>query len=145
MTTAFSSIVAAVIATLNAAPAVCEVVYRARVAPVPETTQLAVNVQFEGSTPQHGAIRGAPIDWQSRISVECYAKAFDDNGDIAVDALLQAVYERIAADTTLAGLVDDIQPVALDAENSAEGMKTGWVKLSYIAIHRTTNASLEAE
>jgi hypothetical protein len=145
MTTAFSKVVAAVIASLSTAPAVCDAVniYRARTREMPEQVDQAVSVQFEGSIPDNGAIAGAPVDWSSKVTVDCFGRSMKDSGDIAVDPLFQAVYERLAQDSTLGGLVGNLSVAGIEAENSAEGKKTGWVRLTYIAEHRTSNLSLE--
>lgn len=143
MNTAFSNVVAAVIAALQAEPPVCTTLYRARTRDVPEQTDEAVNVQFEAAMPQMGSIQGAPIDWVSRVSVECYVRSKRDSGDIAVDPLFKKVYERIGQDSTLGGLVDDIAIQSIEAENSAEGTKTGWVRLMYMVQHRTSNQTLD--
>lgn len=143
MTTAFSKVVAAVMATLASTPAVCSTIYRARPNDLPEQDEEAVNVFFERALPQPGAISGSPIDWASKINVECYARSVRDTGDVAVDPLVEAVYERLASNPTLGGVVDDLVINAIEAENTAEGKKTGWVRLTYVAHHRTSNHSLD--
>lgn len=143
MTTAFSKVTAAIVAALQAAPAVSAQIYRARDRSVPENCADAVNVQFEGSEPNRGAINGAPVDWISRIAVDCYARSRTLEGDEAVDELLQSVYERLAANPTLGGVVDDIGEPDIVADYDSLGQKTGWVRLTYPILHRTTGGSLE--
>lgn len=143
MTTAFSKVVSAVIAVLGSSPAVCTTIYRARPDDMPDQVETAVNVFFDRALPQTGAIAGAPIDWISKINVECYARSLRDSGDVAVDPLLEAVYERLARNPTLGGAVDDLVINGIEAENTAEARKTGWVRLTYIAQHRTSNDSLD--
>lgn len=142
MNTAFAQIVSAVIGALKADPPVCNLVDRARATVVPDQTDKAVSVQWEQSLPQQGTICGAPLDWQTRITVECLARSVKDPGDLAVDSLIFSVVERLALDTTLSGLIADLRIVGLEAENTNEGKKTGWVRLTYIAEHRTNNGSL---
>lgn len=142
MSTSFAQIVGAMIAVLQAAPAVCPVIDRARSTVVPEQADKAVSIQWEGAQPERETISGAPIDWQSRITVEVFARSVQQSGDLAVDPLLGAVADRLAQDTTLGGLVGDLRIAGLEAENTAEGKKTGWVRLTYIADHRTTNSTL---
>jgi hypothetical protein len=143
VSTAFAQIVGAVLAALQAAPAVCETVYRARPNLVPEQVEQAVNVQWEQALASPGTIFGAPIDWDTKVTVECYARALRDSGDLAVDPLLEAVYARLAQNRTLGGLVADLNIIGIEAENSAEGKKTGWVRLTYVAQHTTSNDTLE--
>lgn len=142
MSTVFSQIVTAVIEALKAAPAVCNLIDRARSTAIPEQVEKAVSVQWENALPESDAIAGAPIDWKTRITIECYARSVKDPGDLAVDGLLAAVTERLGQDTTLGGLVGDLRIAGLEAENTAEGKKTGWVRLTYIADHRTQNGIL---
>jgi hypothetical protein len=145
VTTAFSKIVGAVIDALQADPPVCPAVYRARREAIPDALEQAVSVQWDQASAQPAAIFGAPIDWATRLSVECYARTSvtDSSGDAAVDPLLQAVFERLAQDPTLGGLVQDLNVVGLEAENSAEGKKTGWVRITYLVQHQTSNSTLE--
>lgn len=143
MTTAFTKVVSAAIAVLQAAPPVCETIYRARPNAIPESLDQVVSVQWDRTTAQPRVIFGAPIDWSTRLNVECYARSVRDSGDIAVDPLLEAVYERLAADPTLGGLVDDLIIVGIEAENTSEGKKTGWVRLTYEVVHQTQHGTLE--
>ena len=142
MSTVFSQVVGAVLAALQASPPVCEAIHRARTNVMPDDEREAVSVQWEQSQPQPGTIAGAPIDWSTRLTVECYARSVEESGDVAVDPLLQRVYERLAADPSLGGTVTDLQFMGVEAENTAEGKKTGWVRLVYVADHRTYNGIL---
>lgn len=142
MSTAFSKVVSAVMAALASEPAVCRAVYRARATAIPDQDDEAVSVQWDQGLPRAGVIARAPIDWQTRISVDCYARSTRESGDVAVDPLLEKVYERLAMDPTLGGMVDDLVIAGIEAENTAEGKKTGWVRLTYVAEHRTENSLL---
>jgi hypothetical protein len=142
MKTAFAQIVSAVIDALKAAPAVCPTVDRARSTVMPEQVDQAVSVQWERALPDTNTISGAPIDWQTTLTIACLARSVKESGDVAVDPLLAAVAERLAQDTTLGGLVADLRIVGLEAENTVEGKKTGWVLLTYVADHRTINSTL---
>lgn len=142
MSTQFSQIVGAIVASLQAAPAVCQKVYRARPDSIPDELDLAVNVQWDKGLAGLGTIHGAPIDWTTQISIDCYARSRTDTGDVAVDPLLSAVFERLAQDSTLGGLIADLNVAGIEAENASDGKKTGWVRLTYIAQHRTDNGTL---
>lgn len=139
MSTAFSKVVSAVMATLLAQPRICNAVYRARTLVVADQDDEAVTVQWEQALPSESTIAGAPIDWTTRLTVECFARSLRESGDMAVDPLLERVFERLAADSTLGGIVDDLAIAGIEAENSTEGKKTGWIRLTYIAVHRTQN------
>jgi hypothetical protein len=141
--TAFADITAAFIAALSTAPAVSANIYRARDRVIAEDQATAINVQFDGSEPYAGVMFGAPIDWTSKITVECYARSATTSGDLAVDPLLSAAYARLATDTTLGGMVADIGYPHIGAEYDSQGQKTGWVRMTYSVSHRTSNLTLD--
>lgn len=141
--TVFVDITAAFVATLAAAPAVSKNIFRARERVLAEEHITALNVQFDGAEPYAGAMHGAPVDWRSKITVECYARSSITSGDLAVDPLLAAAYARLAADTTLKGLVADIGYPQIEAENDSQGQKTGWIRMTYAVEHRTNNLTLD--
>lgn len=143
MTTAFNSIVKAFEAKLKQAPAVCADIYVSRDRQVPESVLEAVHIEFAGSIPQAGAIAGAPIDWITKVNVDCLAKSKTLSGPDAVDALFKKVFERLAQDTTLAGLVADIGYPVIDSDFESNGLKTGFMRLTYQVEHRTTNMTLD--
>ncbi len=142
MTTAFANIANKFVEVLEAAPAASVHVFRARAREIAEQHSEAVNVYFEGADPSPGAIAGAPIDWISRIVVECYARTLTTTADLAVDPLIVKVFEKLAADTTLGGLVDNVGVPTIDTEYNNLGQKTGWVRMIYPVEHRTSNATL---
>jgi hypothetical protein len=141
--TAFADITAAFIAALSTAPAVSANIFRARDRTIAENQATALNVQFDGSEPYAGAMHGAPVDWISKISVECYARSSVTSGDLAVDPLLSAAYARLAADTTLGGRVADIGAPNILTEYDSQGQKTGWVRMTYSVQHRTSHLTLD--
>ena len=143
MTSAFSAITAALVATLGATPAVSTNIFRARARQLAEEHADAINVQFDSSVPQAGAIHGAPVDWVSTFTVECFARSVAMSGDLAVDPIVLAVYNRIMADTTLGGLVTDINPPSIEAEYATAGEKTGWMNMTFQILHRTSSLTLE--
>ncbi|KRB73444.1 hypothetical protein [Noviherbaspirillum sp. Root189] len=141
--TAFASIVGAFVTAFQAAPAVSANVFRAMPREIAEQHAEAVNVQFDAAEPNAGAISGAPVDWRSRVSVDLYAKSSAVSGDLAVDPLLKAAYERVMQDTTLGGLVDYIGVPYIAAEYDGKGQKTGWIRMVFPVEHRTSNLTLE--
>lgn len=142
MSSAFADITEAFIESLNAKPPVCAMIFRARDRQVPDGAAAALNVQFDGAVPDRGVIKGAPVDWLSRYTIECFARSVGSSPDVAVDSLMQAVYERLAGDSTLGGVVDDLGEPVIEAEYSAEGKRTGWVSLTYTVQHRTANLKM---
>jgi len=143
MPTSFYKITSHLMALLGEAPAVSSNIYRARDRNIPADNLTALNIQFEGASPMAIAINGAPIDWMSKFSVDCYAKSKSVDGDEAVDPLLAEVFKRVAGDTTLGGLVADVGAPFIETDYGAEGFRTGWVRLTYPVQHRTRNSTLE--
>ncbi|HEY0847399.1 MAG TPA: hypothetical protein VGE12_18665 [Noviherbaspirillum sp.] len=141
--TAFADIADKFVELFEAAPAVCSQVFRARSREIAEQHSEAVNVYFEGADPNAGAITGAPVDWVSRIVVECYGRTSTTTADLAVDPLIGKVYAKLAADTTLGGLVDNVGVPTIDTEYNNLGQKTGWVRMTYPVEHRTSNATVD--
>lgn len=142
MPTAFAQIVSAIIDALKAEPPVCPVIDRARSTLIAEQVDKEVTVQWDAAQPDASTISGGPMDWQTRISIEVFASGVKETGDLIVDPLLSAVAQRLGQDTTLGGLIADLRIVGLEAENDTKGKKTGWVRLTYIAEHRTSNGIL---
>lgn len=143
MTTAFSNITAALVAELSASPALSENIFRASARTMAEQFATAINVEFDGADPTPGAMRHAPIDWRSQFTIECYARSATQSGDLAVDALMESIYTRLAIDPTLGGLVIDIGSPVIRAEYDAQGQKTGWIRLTYSILHRTSNDTMD--
>ena len=142
--TAFASIVGAMVAALSAAPAVSPQIHRARVRPVAADWSTLVAVRPLGAELQRFAVQGAPMNVDTRIAVECYARASaGQSPDLAVDALLAGVYARLSADNTLGGLVSDLVPQSLDYDFDADGEATACATLTFTAVHRVQNATLE--
>lgn len=144
MASSFSDITQALVNLFQAEPPIAPAVYRARDRAVSKSIITAISVQWDGAMPEPGAIKGAPVHWKSRYSVECYARTNTETPDVAVDPLLVAVYARIAADTTLGGLVAYVGEPVIEAEYSVEGDRTGWVRMSYDIEHQTENSTLES-
>ncbi|MDB5967333.1 MAG: hypothetical protein JWQ72_3833 [Polaromonas sp.] len=141
--TAFANILAGIVTKLAAAPAVSATIDRARLRPIPEATADAVVVRIESSTPDRFAILGGPTDWDTVIAIECYARSTGLTADQAIDALLGKVYARLAADTSLGGLVGDLTPTDLNYDFAAGADHMACATLTLKVLHRTTNQSLE--
>lgn len=143
--TAFATITGALFELMRADPPVSASITRARDRdnPLAEQFDDAVNIQFDGGLPSTGAILGAPVDWESRYTIEMFARTTSTTADLAVDPLMHEIYRRLLADTTLGGLVDEIGVPTIEAEYTAEQKKTGWVRMTLPVKHRTTNLTLE--
>ena len=143
MATVFAGIVASVVALLNAGTPVSPQIDRARLRPVPEGQATAVCVRVKSSELDRLAIRQAPINLDTTVVVECYARSNTATPDLVADALLAAVYARLAADPSLGGTVADMQPLSLDYDFDADADRTACISLTYLVRHRTQSLSLE--
>lgn len=143
MSTVFAGIVAAMVARLQTAPAVSTQIHRARMRPLAADWTSAVVVRIQDAQLDRLAIAGAPINTDTTIVVECYARSASLSPDLAADALLQAVYARLAADPTLGALVADCQPTSLAYDFDADADRTACVLITYLVRHRTQSLTLE--
>lgn len=144
MTSAFDQIVTAFVAKLSEATPVCAMVIEDEGRPIPEEAIEAVVVFYDGSgPPDAGVIQGAPLDWTSRIVVDCFARSKTTTGRKAVDALMQRVFERLAVDPSLGNQDRFIGYPSIDIETDMQSQRTGMARLTYLVSHRTSNNILE--
>lgn len=143
MTTAFASIVGAVVASLQAAPPVTDHVYRVRLRPLSASVSAACVVR-PGPARRDGPVgQGTASIWASQFTVECYARAAaGQEPDLAVDSLLEAVHDRLMADPSLGGLVGGIDLAGLDYDFDAEAEQAACVVLTFTVQHATAAGQL---
>lgn len=144
MPTAFASIAGAVVALLQAGTPVSEEIHRARVKPAAQEWADMVSVRLLDASLEPFAIRGAPFNVDTGLAVECYARgAPGQSPDDAIDELLGAVYTRLAADSTLGGLVQELVPTGIRFDFDADAGSTACATLTYTVRHRADNLTLE--
>lgn len=137
--------VGAMVSALAAGPAIADVVGRGRQRPLSSTTTTAVVVRPSGAqVQQEGDLpTGHPISWTGSYVVECYARTLAAaTPDLAVDALVEAVYARLLADTTLGGAVIQFTPQSIAYDFDVDGELFVCAVLSFSALHRTVGATL---
>ena len=124
MTTLINTVTTAVLASLTSGTPVCTQIDRVRLRPIAKASAQAVVVRPAGADVLEQALSpGYPVSWVVALAVECYQRAAVGVAlDVAVDALLEAVYARLMADPTLGGVLLALQPqsVALDFDADAE-------------------------
>ena len=140
---ALNDIVAAMVAALAAKPAVSANIERARVRVLPETWTSAVVVRIESATLELSALAGAPIDTDTTVVVECYARSNTTAPDVAVDDLLAAVYARLAQNPTLNGLAADMAATGINYDFSTDAAQHACATVTYLVRHRTGALTLE--
>lgn len=145
---AHDSIVAATVARLLQAPALAGGFVEEELQPgaVPEEVSQAISVRLSRSVAQDTRYAGHPIDWQSELVIECYARgdAANPSTGRASRALHAAAYARLMAEPSLGGQVSYLVPVAIDVDTEAATGPHGVCIGTYTAVHRTAAATLEA-
>lgn len=143
---AFSDILAAVVAELQAAPAVAGVaVMTNRLRPLAAGVTGAVVVRLESSQATESSFDTS--DWTTTFLIECYGKgtSVSNNPDAAVDLLLSKVYGRLAS-LSLDGLGISqvaVQP-SIDWQRDEDGTAMVCAVLRLNVIHSTQANSLYA-
>lgn len=134
--------ITAVVAALGTAPAVANV-SRVRLRPVSSSTSTAVVVRpVDSQVLEASVLSSQPITWDTRIGVECYARAMTGQApDVAVDALVSTVYAKLMADPTLAGAVIALQPQSLSYDFDADGENTVCATFVFTARQRVAAAT----
>lgn len=144
MTSFVSATVAAVVAALNAGTPVASQVARVRLRPLAASQAQAVVVRpLNSEVSEMALIPGHPVSWATAIAVECYARSSVALApDVAVDSLVESVYARLMADTTLGGVVVALQPQSIGWDFDADGEQTTCATLVFTARHRSPGATL---
>lgn len=143
MTTVFSNVVGAIVQALEAGTPVSPNISRARIKPLAAEWQTAVVVRLQESQLGRLAILGAPINADTTVVVECYARSTSLSADLALDPLMQTVYARLAADPTLGGLAADCEAQAINFDFDSEQDRMGCALITYLVRHRTQSLNLE--
>jgi hypothetical protein len=139
-----NDLVTAVVDALKAAPAVSTRVERVRLRALPASAGTAVVVRPLGSDVQDAELlTGHPYVWTTSLAIECYARAPQGTApDVAVDALLDAVYARLLQDPSLGGAVAVLQPQAITYDYDVDGENIVCAILQINARQMTVGASL---
>jgi hypothetical protein len=143
MTSLVNTAVTAVVASLQSGTPVCSQIARVRLRPVAQATALAVVVRpIQTQVAEAAMAPGYPVSWTTTIAIECYARAGSSTPpDIAVDALLEAVYARLMADPTLGGAVLALQPQDLSYDFDADSDQTTCATLVFNARQKTAGTT----
>ena len=139
-----NDMVTAVVDALKAAPAVSPRVERVRLRALPTSAGSAVVVRPIASDVLDAELpTGHPYAWTTQLAVECYARAPQGTAtDVAVDALLKAVYARLLKDPTLGGVATFLQPQAITYDYDVDGENVVCATLQINARQMTVGASL---
>lgn len=140
--TVFAAIVGAVVGVLSAPTAVSPNIFRARMRPIAAQHSTAVVVRLGSAIADRGDMGGAPVDFTTQLSVECYDRSTTTTPDLVADALLGDVYARIMADASLGGLVMDTNLTGIDYDFDETAEKTACITLHLAVRHRASSTTL---
>lgn len=143
MDLAFDQVVAAFVAKLEESPAVCGLIINSDDRPVGDDANEAVNVFFDVAQPQPLTINGAPIDWTTRVTVDCFARSKTLPARKAPSELAKKVFERLAVDPTLGNDGWFIGYPSIETDADAQSQRAGLIRLTYRVEHRTSANILE--
>lgn len=142
--TIFLQAVQAMVATLQAAPAVAPKVYRTRLRPLSQQDSTAVVVRLAGSDPDTSVGQGAVMVWGTAVTVECYARGNTlAPADEAVDDLLARVYTRLQQDPSLGGVAGGVTPHSLSVDYDVDGDQTACATVTLLVRHASAPASVQ--
>ena len=144
MSTAFSSIQAALLAALSAPTALAGGrIYANRLRPIDANSSTAIVVRLEQASGTEMIL--GTVDWQSSYTVECYARAATGaDPAAAVDALLADVWTRLSAlDFATLGANVALDP-RIDWQYDELESPLACAVLRLSAQHRTTTSALTA-
>ena len=134
----------AVVALLQAAPAVAELVQEERDDSAGFTAASVVNLSVPSSEPDEQALSGSPVMWASTLQAEVMVRAGDGiTGRGALSPVVAALYARLMNDTTLAAAgwyVDGPPRLAMDSTEAQD--RIGGARLTWRVLHRSAWADL---
>lgn len=144
MTSLVNTAVTAIVSALQSTPVVAAQIARVRLRPLAQAVSQAVVVRpLQTQVAEASLMPGMPVSWTTSISVECYARSsVATPPDVAVDALIEAVYTRLMADPTLGGAVLGLQPQEISYDFDVDGEQTTCVTLVFNTRHRSNGATL---
>lgn len=143
MTTAFASVVGAIVAQLESATPVSQHIFRARMRVVPQQMTDAVVVRIQDAQVEPAAGQGTYGIWATSVAIECYARAnASTSPDVAVDALLESVVNRLMANRSLGGLVGDLVLSGINYDFDVDGESTACATVAFSIRHATAANSV---
>lgn len=139
MATAFVGLVGAVVALLSAGPALANgFIKPGRNIILPASEAQGIFVRLARSVGDQPFVGATLTDWQTDIVVTCLARAAAGvDGETAVDALVQAVFQRICSATPAQGANAWTLLPAIDWDIEEADQTLGGAALRLRVQHRT--------
>lgn len=144
--TALDAVLAAVLGALRAQPVIegARVYEDGDIDQIPEEDRLAIVVGMDDARPEAVVLSGAPLQWQTVVRVECFARrnARADGGVLPAHALHAQAHARLMADPTLGGIANGLELVRLAADREIAATRAGVLVGFYAIHHRSTHDTL---
>jgi len=93
-----------------------------------------------------GSVIGGRTSWATLISLECYGRGEGQANETSADALVDAVFDRLASDTSLGGLAMDVEPLEGDTltwDFDEFDTKMECITAKLLVRHQTTARTLK--
>lgn len=139
---AFLAIGDAVLAALSAGPALAGGnIRRGRRVPVPLEHSQAIDIHVQRSTADNQFLSGGVLLWQTLVGIDLYARAAAGvDGETAIDALLAAVFARMASATPPDGVLGWVLEPAIQWDVDEADATIVQASLALRVSHYTTTA-----
>lgn len=144
--TALDAVVSAVLAKLRAQPVLAggRVYEDGDVDQIPEGDDAAIVVGLDDARPEPIVLSGAPLQWQTVVRIECFARRNPraSDGALPATALHAAAHARLMADPTLGGIANGMELVRLASDREIAATRAGVLVGFYAIHHRSTHDTL---
>ena len=135
----------AVVASLQAATAVAELIRVGRRVALPESRSEGVYVYLDYSAIERGQLQHVPDDWKTRVRVEIAARGVNAvPAEDRADTLMVAVHARVMADPSLGGLCVDLYPIGITWDGDEADTTLAVCQVIFEAVHRVAADSIAA-
>lgn len=146
MTTQHSLVASALVSVLKAAPAVAGgQVFRGRSRSIGVAQQSGAVVRLIRSASTEAQVMGGRTTWKTLVAIECYGRGTSDVPDAAADAVVEAVFARLATAPTLGGLAMDVEPLegdTLEWDSDDMDVSQAAITAHFVITHQTTERVL---
>lgn len=113
-------------------------VYRNRVSALSKNKSPAVSLESIQDTASFDVI--PRLSWSSRVRVLLIVRNAEPETD--ADQWVSLIYEKLLADTTLAGQTIDIRPISIDYEMEEADVTIGYISMNFEVLYQTTQNDL---
>lgn len=139
MTTRREQILTTLATTLSSVAGVNGRVYRSRVEPIARNESPAVIIEPVSDQPTVPDAIGR-MRWRLTVRVMVYVRA--NVPDQAADSIVESVYSKVMADTTVGGYAQDVYPTAVNFEMLEADVAAGVITNEFEIVYQTAYSDL---